>query len=220
MYCQCGRTDARITAAAQLPDVTWPHPDKVELALERALRRCDAAVRDISLCGTGEPTLHPAFAEIAQRVVRVRDAHAPHASVSVFTSALSRPVVDGTAMPGLMCCDRRFVKLDVGSDRWLRRLAHPAPGVKLADAVLAIAELGDAEVQTMLVSGPCGNDSDEAIEEWATLCEVAAPLCAEVMTIARPPAEPVVQPTTRARLYYAASLARSRGIACFVVDPG
>ncbi|RMH42017.1 MAG: radical SAM protein [Deltaproteobacteria bacterium] len=222
LYCQCGRTAVRIRSAADAPRLAWPDPAAIERDVAEALRAAAAAGRpvdDISLCGNGEPTLHPAFCDIADRVARVRDALAPTASLTVFTSALSEAVLSGAALPGLLRCDRRLMKLDAGTDVRLHRLARPANGAGVADAIAAIAAVPGAEIQALIVSGRAGNDAPAELDAWADAVAQARPVRAHVGTLARAPAEPrAVQPAPRATLEAAAARARARGVPCSVVD--
>jgi len=221
LYCQCGRTDVRICDASQAPDVEWPSAERVTAVVKvRLVEQASAGrpIEDISICGTGEPTLHPNFNEVARDLASLRDRFAPQAKLTVFTSALSNMGISGAARPGLLTCDRRFVKLDAGSDRTLRRLAHPAEGARIEDAITAIAKLPDVDVQTMICSGPSGNDSDEALAEWVEALVRAKPARAHVVTIERDVAEPLaVLPASPELLERAAAMARERGIDCTAV---
>lgn len=207
--------------AAERPDLVWPSADEIERAVEAALARCctdEVALDDISLCGNGEPTLHPAFNEIVERVAATRDRWAPNAKLTVFTSALSRAVISGDATPGLLRCDRRLMKLDAGTDTRLHRLARPAAGGTVDDAVAAIAKLPDVDVQAMIVSGPAGNDSEEDLVAWADALAHAHPARAHIVTLHRSAAEPdAVTQAPIEILEHAAELARARGIPCEVV---
>src|SRR5919201_878047 len=72
-YCQYGWTD--FPAKTQ-----FPRPGDVIDAVDRALQR-DADVDSITIAGNGEPTLHPAFAPIAEGIYHVRARRAPHAKL-------------------------------------------------------------------------------------------------------------------------------------------
>jgi len=70
-YCQYGWTAFPASAA-------FPAPADVIDAVDRALAR-DPEVDAITVAGNGEPTLHPAFAPIAEGLFHVRARRAPKA---------------------------------------------------------------------------------------------------------------------------------------------
>ena len=79
-------------------------------------------------------------------------------------------------------------------------------------------QLPDVDVQTMICAGPSGNDSDEALAQWADALARARPTRAHVLTIERDAAEPrAVQPAPLELLERAAELARALGIDCTAV---
>src|SRR5262245_43632197 len=88
-YCSCGFTTLRAS------DARWSSPDEVAAALLRALERLSAAPDWICFSGNGEPTLHPRFAVVVDRVLAIRAVHAPAVKVAVMSNGCSagRPVI-------------------------------------------------------------------------------------------------------------------------------
>ena len=83
VYCHYGCTHAK-TVDPSVEDMPWPQ--EVERALEAALRR-HHSVDSLTFSGNGEPTLHPAFAEIARTARQLRDRHAPHVRLALFSNS-------------------------------------------------------------------------------------------------------------------------------------
>src|SRR5574341_1867576 len=66
-YCECGRNTAKAT------DARWPSPDEVAHSLRHALERLAAPPEWITFAGNGEPTMHPRFPVVVERVLEVRE---------------------------------------------------------------------------------------------------------------------------------------------------
>src|SRR4051812_20346555 len=77
-YCQYGWT--RGVQHTATPRRGWPSPQAVEAAIAARLERAAAAdevLDHLTIAGHGEPTLHPQFNEVMERIASVRDRIAP-----------------------------------------------------------------------------------------------------------------------------------------------
>ena len=72
VYCHYGWTKD-LTSDLSTYTKDLPTPQAVEEALERTLATLDPPPQYITFSGNGEPTLHPDFEEIVDRVRAVRD---------------------------------------------------------------------------------------------------------------------------------------------------
>ena len=77
-YCECGFNTPKAEGAR------WPSPDLVADALAKTLVGLDLRPDWITFAGNGEPTMHPRFPGVVDRVLAVRDAHAPAAKVGIL----------------------------------------------------------------------------------------------------------------------------------------
>lgn len=150
----------------------FPSVDKVETDLKHKLnemRQAGDQLDVITFSGNGEPTLHPDFPEIIDRVRLVRDEYYPQAKISVLTNStmLHKPEV----VEALKKVDNPILKLDSAIDDTIRVLDRPNSSDFTFDKVKRqLKEFGNKGiVQTMLVRGRSGehnfdNTTDEEVE--------------------------------------------------------
>ena len=92
IYCECGLNRERRTKDP------LPTTDEVVDGLKEKLQalRLEGIVPDVlTFAGNGEPTLHPCFPEIVDRVREVRDRACPSAKMSILSNAtqIRRPEI-------------------------------------------------------------------------------------------------------------------------------
>jgi len=195
-YCECGFNTAKAA------HTRWPSPDLVADALRKTLERMDAPPDWVTFAGNGEPTMHPRFAVVVERVLEVRARQAPGVKIVVMSNGLScgRPVVRDT----LNRVDERLMKLDPGP-------AHLVNGVAYDRSRLVedLRGLVDVTVQALVVEGPgYSGASESAVADWLRALERLQPKAVQVYSIARPPADARVRPVARAQLEAIAARAR------------
>jgi wyosine [tRNA(Phe)-imidazoG37] synthetase (radical SAM superfamily) len=199
LYCQYGWTDPRGDEAAS----AWPDVHHVARRVSDALEAVAASATRldrITLAGHGEPTLHPEFETIVERLRSVRDLVAPGTRIAVLSNAstLRRPHV-GRALTRL---DERYMKLDAGDADTLRRVN--ATAVDLEDLLERLASLPDFTVQTMLVTDADGlidNTTPGAVGAWLDALARVRPVGVHLYTLARAPALGRLRPAPRSRMY-------------------
>jgi wyosine [tRNA(Phe)-imidazoG37] synthetase (radical SAM superfamily) len=196
-YCECGRNTAKA------PGSRWPSPDLVADALRKTLERMDAPPDYVTFAGNGEPTMHPRFPQVVDRVLEVRERLAPGSRVCVMSNGLSagRPAIRAA----LDRLDERLMKLDPGP-------VVEVSGVRYdrARVVADLRGLVDVTVQAMVVEGPgYSGASDDAVEEWLQALVRLQPKAVQVYSLARPPADLRVTGVAHARLEAIAERARA-----------
>jgi wyosine [tRNA(Phe)-imidazoG37] synthetase (radical SAM superfamily) len=187
-YCACGFNTVKAAGAR------WPSPDEVAHALLRALEQLPHPPDWICFSGNGEPTLHPRFAVVVDRVLAIRDARAPSVRVAVLSNGCS------AALPAirdaLRRLDARIMKLDPGPPERVNDAAHEA--ARLAAAYRA---LGPVTVQATVVRGPEWDGSSPAsVAAWLPLLLAADPAVVQLCSLDRPPADPRILNVPRERL--------------------
>jgi len=195
-YCECGFDTPKA------PHTRWPSPDLVADALRKTLERLDAPPDWVTFAGNGEPTMHPRFPVVVERVLEVRDRHAPGVKVVAMSNGLScgRPAI----RDALNRLDERLMKLDPGPVALVNGVAYDRGRV-----VEDLRGLADVTVQALVVEGPGYDGGSEAsLAEWLTALARLQPKAVQVYSIARPPADARVRPVARARLEVIAARAR------------
>ena len=185
-YCDCGFTTPRA------PATRWPSPDEVAHALRRALEHTTPDW--ITLSGRGEPTLHPRFPVVVDRLLAARAALAPGARVAILSNGLAAAVPSIRA--ALRRLDLRIVKLDPGPPEHVNGRA--IPGEALARSY---RDLKPVTVQAMVVRGPGWDGSSEAsVRAWLPLVALADPEVVQLTTMTRAAADPRVENVSRERI--------------------
>jgi wyosine [tRNA(Phe)-imidazoG37] synthetase (radical SAM superfamily) len=186
-YCECGFNTARA------PGSRWPSPDEVAHGLRQALQR-RGAPDWITFSGNGEPTLHPRFAGVVDRVLAARDEMAPGTPVAILSNGLT------ASTPGvreaLLRLDARIMKLDPGPPLQVNGVAWNVD--RLVSAYRALKPL---TIQAMVArGGEWDGSSDASLAAWVPLVLGADPDAIQLYTVDRPPADATIHRVTRERL--------------------
>jgi len=211
-YCQYGWT--RGAARYRVQRVSWPTPQRVETAVaDRLLRAAgDGELIDrITIAGHGEPTLHPEFGEIVERLAAARDRIAPAMPIAILSNSTTCMFED--VRNGLRHLDELYMKLDGGDPFTLRMITGSRQPL---DAIVeGLAALGPLIVQSMFVAdadGRIDNIGDGAVRGWLTAVERVRPLAVHLYTLGRDPACGSLRPAPPRRLREIAEHVRASGI--------
>jgi wyosine [tRNA(Phe)-imidazoG37] synthetase (radical SAM superfamily) len=211
-YCQYGWT--RTTKRAAGRGKAWPTPARVETAVVRRLHRAaeeNELLDHLTVAGHGEPTLHPAFEEIAERLRCVRDRLAPAIRLAVLSNSTTAAWPD--VQRGLAAFNDRYMKLDAGDPITYARIN--GSGASVAAIIDALRDLPRIVVQAMFVTDTAGqsdNTTDGAVREWLSALESVRPSRVHIYTIDRAPADDTLKPVGARRLREIAERVRATGI--------
>jgi wyosine [tRNA(Phe)-imidazoG37] synthetase (radical SAM superfamily) len=187
-YCSCGFNTPRAAGSR------WPSPDEVVHSLTRALARLPAPPDCITFSGNGEPTLHPRFAVVVERVLMARAAGAPTARVGILSNGLTAG--QKSVRDALMRLDARIMKLDPGP----MELVNGVP-YDVDQLVNDYQGLKPYTVQAMVVRGrDWDGSSDESLAAWLPRLARAEPDAVQLYSLARGPADTSVLNVPRERL--------------------
>ena len=187
-YCGCGFNTPRAGGSR------WPSPDEVVHSLARALARLPAPPDCITFSGNGEPTLHPRFAVVVDRVLLARAAAAPDARVVILSNGLAAG--QKAVREALMRFDDRIMKLDPGPLEQVNGVRFDVD--QLVDDYRALRPY---TVQAMVVRGrDWDGSSDESVASWLPRLARARPDAVQLYSLARRPADASVLNVPRERL--------------------
>jgi len=211
-YCQYGWT--RGAARYRGEGSGWPRPARVEAVVTARLKHAAARgemIDRITVAGHGEPTLHPDFEDVTERLCRLRDRIAPRIRLAILSNSTTagRPDV----RRALALFDERHMKLDAGDPITYARIN--GPGMSLTTVVDALRNLPRIIVQAMFVrdiEGTVDNSGDGAVNEWLAAIESIQPAAVEIYTIDRSPAMEDLRPTSSRRLREIAGRVHALGI--------
>jgi wyosine [tRNA(Phe)-imidazoG37] synthetase (radical SAM superfamily) len=178
-YCEYGWTPFPSTAV-------FPRPADVIAAVDEALAR-DPDVETITVAGNGEPTLHPAFAPIAEGLFDVRRRRAPKARLALLSNASTLGRLD--VVYSLSRFDERCMKLDAG-DATTFRLMNAAM-IPLGRVIADLRAVGRLTLQSMFVRDrerTIDNTTARAVAAWLEAVDRIRPERVDVYTLARTPA--------------------------------
>jgi wyosine [tRNA(Phe)-imidazoG37] synthetase (radical SAM superfamily) len=188
-----------------------PGPGAVAAALEAALRRLARSRKNvdaITICGNGEPTLHPSLREIIDNVKRLRDRHLPEAKLAVLSN--SSTVGNKAVRDALAIVDLKIMKFDAGSEEMFRRLNHPAAPVYMGEIVDGLKELKTIFIQALFVQGRVSNADPDSVALWIEKVREIRPLGVQVYTLDREPADKQIEKVSRLSLDWIAAQVRWR----------
>jgi wyosine [tRNA(Phe)-imidazoG37] synthetase (radical SAM superfamily) len=203
-YCECGFNTPKARESR------WPSPDEVAHALTRALTRLATPPQWITFAGNGEPTMHPRFAVVVDRVLTVRDERAPAARVGALSNGLAagRPAV----RDALRRLDARMMKLDPGPPERVNGARYDAGAL-----VASYRALRPFTIQAMVTKGEdWDGSSEESLAAWVPLVARAEPEAVQLYSLDRAPADPRLQNVPRERLDAMAAAIRSALPQCLV----
>jgi wyosine [tRNA(Phe)-imidazoG37] synthetase (radical SAM superfamily) len=210
VYCQYGWTPEPSNEIGRaLKDL--PELAAVSAALEHALtaiarrrRQIDA----ITFSGNGEPTLHPHFPAVVERVRALRNQYLPRAKLAVLSnsSTVDRPEV----CAALNRCDLKIMKLDAGSEETLHQLNGPGPGIYLKDIVAGLQNINDVVLQSLFIQGRVTNADPDSVAAWIDTVRQIHPSIVQIYTLDRVPADARISKVNRSTLEWIANQLRWR----------
>ncbi|MBR4516758.1 MAG: radical SAM protein [Bacteroidaceae bacterium] len=163
IYCECGLNKERRTKNP------LPTADEVEEGLRSKLQEMkqEGIVPDVlTFAGNGEPTLHPSFPEIVDRVRRIRDELCPSAKMSILSNAtqIRRPEI----REALRHFDNNILKLDTVNPAYINNVDRPQGHYDVEEQIRCLEMFqGQCIIQTMLMRGEYdGHDLDNTGETY------------------------------------------------------
>lgn len=214
VYCEAGY-NAQGTGTTGLPSA-----EKVAAELEAKLKDMQEkgeSLDVITFSGNGEPTLNPAFPEVAATVRRLRDKYFPEARTSVLTN--STRIFDPDVAAALKLVDNNILKLDSAVEETMRVIDNPAsPGFTVARLLEGLRQFeGTGIIQTMFLRGThngrhIDNTTPEEVDALIEAYKEIRPRQVMIYSIDRSTPEENLQKIERPELEEIAERIRNAGI--------
>ena len=216
LYCECGLNSERVAHSKM------PTADEVSATLRQHLAKLalEGIQPDVlTFAGNGEPTLHPQFPEIVNRVIEIRNEMAPQAKVSVLTNATQtvRPEI----FNALTHVDNNIVKLDTVDPIYINKVDRPVShSYDVNEIIRAMKQFGRrCIIHTMFMQGTYNgedldNTTDRYVLPWLDTVQQIQPREVMIYTIDRNTPVATLQKATHQQLDRIAAMVEARGVKC------
>jgi len=218
LYCECGLNTGMNVSKEDLPSAKL-----VREALRKKIEamKKEAALPDvITFAGNGEPTIHPAFPEIIDNTIAIRNELCPDARIAVLSNAttIHKPDIKNA----LKRVDQNILKLDTAIDSTFRMINRPGSTRNIKAYIEALAGNGSKMIiQTLFLKGEYegrtfDNTSQEEIEALIQAYKLISPEYVMIYSFARDTPVSTLEKCEPETLERIAAIIRREGISCEV----
>jgi wyosine [tRNA(Phe)-imidazoG37] synthetase (radical SAM superfamily) len=179
IYCHYGPTDVK---GLKPEPRSLPRSQNILRAVEIALR--EHSVDYVTFSGNGEPTLHPAFAGIAEAIAHLRDKIAPQTKLALFSNSTTAYRKD--VRQALAFFDLPMMKLDAGDPDTFAAINQPPREVSWDAIIAGLQQVDDLIIQSMLIDGRITNVKGSAFEAWVDTLAKLDPSCVQIYSTEYP----------------------------------
>lgn len=187
LYCECGWTLEKSL------DEKYFYPLQTVLdAIEQKLKICSqegTLVDSITFSGNGEPTLHPDFPAIIDRLLQLRDLYYPKAVITCLSN--STKLGDLAVRNALMKIENPILKLDAVDEDLFQVVSGPTIELHASEVIGWLSEMKNQFIlQTLFFKGETekgafDNGSGEALERWLETVEKIQPKMVMIYSLDR-----------------------------------
>jgi len=213
IYCECGWN------SEDTSNLQWSSVDQVADQLREKIQELVSkrvAIDTITFAGNGEPTMHPMFPHITDRVIEIRNRFLPESKIAVLSNAtlIFKPDV----RQALQKVDLNILKLDSAIESTCRLLNQPTGYFNLRNTIEQLKQFeGRCIIQTMFVRGQFNqqafdNTTPAELQAWLQAIKEIAPSYVMIYTIARDTPAEQIQRISAEELKRIAALAQREGI--------
>ena len=203
VYCQLGWTPAGQHEATPSNAEAWADLEELERAFAAIPEGLAERIDVIMLCGNGEPTLHPRFAEFAGCLRALRDQHLPGLPIAMLTNGTR--LHEEEVHVAASALDEVSVKLDAGSIHSLKKVNLPHGPVDMVKLARAVSTLPRPMIQSCFFDGTPNNLGDADIADWIYALRQMSPHRVDIYTLSRATPTTKIRPATGERLERIAS---------------
>ncbi len=200
-----------------------PTIEEVESCLREKLielKKEDIVPDVLTFAGNGEPTLHPHFPEIVDKVIEIRDELCPKAKVSILSN--STQIVRPEVRAALLKFDNNILKLDTVDADYIRRVDRPTGRYDVETIIEHLCEFeGHLIIQTMFMKGTMDgqsvdNTGDEYVLPYLEVLKRIQPHQVMIYTLDRETPAQHLQKASHEELDAIADKIRALGLECSV----
>lgn len=168
VYCECGWGKKPLGTERDFNDTNL-----VLQTLEKKLQNLKSEnfpLNSITFAGNGEPTLHPNFPFIVDRVLELRDKYFPQTIITCLSN--SSTLEYEKIRLALMKLDNPWMKLDAGSQEMFSLINQDFLNLKIENIVENLQKMnGQLSIQTLFLRGSYNgkiidNTSEKEINLW------------------------------------------------------
>jgi wyosine [tRNA(Phe)-imidazoG37] synthetase (radical SAM superfamily) len=150
IYCECGWSNIHHIKNDDIPAV-----EDVIQALLKTLQEMKSKGEKpdvITYAGNGEPTMHPQFSEIAEKVCEVRNEFFPDCKISLLCN--SALLFKKEIIESLKFIDQNILKLDTAIENSFQKINRPSGGIKLERIISELSKVKTQKtIQTLFLKG-------------------------------------------------------------------
>jgi wyosine [tRNA(Phe)-imidazoG37] synthetase (radical SAM superfamily) len=161
IYCECGWTDLKsVNEKFFSSKVIIEEVEKKFKVLIESKTYIDC----ITFAGNGEPTMHPYFFDIIEKIIVLRDIYFPEKKIVVLSN--SALLGNKKVLKALQKVDLRVLKLDAGTNDLFLKINKPLSSKKIGWYIEKLKEFnGDLIIQTIFLRGNYENQYIDNIQE-------------------------------------------------------
>lgn len=213
IYCECGLNEERRTQSRLATRETV----KEALIQKLTTMQAEGVAPDvITFAGNGEPTMHPAFGEIIEDTIVIRNRFFPQAKIAVLSNSTQLHRED--VFQALNKIEDNILKLDSVLDSRIQQLNVPnAPSFTFDKLLKQLCRFdGNLIIQTMFLKGELNGESvdnttESEIAGWIEALKLIKPKQVMIYTIDRETPVKALRKVTKEALENIADRARKEG---------
>lgn len=196
LYCQYGWTKVH---DYKLPDESlWPKAEQVIEDVKKALQKIQPPPDHITFSGNGEPTLHPAFIQLVDEIIQLRNRYTNTSLTAILSN--STTIHDKAIRTAIAKLDVPIMKLDCGDEECFQNYNRPCKGFDYQKMVDSLSQLKNVTIQTLFTEGLEGNFYPENLSNWTKQLKKISPQQVQIYTLDRGHPSDKIAPVVKEKL--------------------
>lgn len=169
IYCQYGRTGVKTRTPEPASLYTG---EEIFKEIEKALLS-GTKLDYITFSGNGEPTLHPQFDQIVNKVADIRNRLKPDVKLALFSN--STELCRSNVRSALKLIDHPILKVDACNQDLFEKINRPINGISLDKIISQFRGINSFTLQSLFLKGRVTNADDDSVVRWIELVKKIQP---------------------------------------------